>query len=451
MHNIKVKTLGAVLAAFATLNSHAAESPETGEGTLFRSLFGDTLEKDYGIQVSGLFDAAYSRNNRSTHDERQDGLSNLPVVGFADEGLEWGSLHLFVDKALKGDMVPRITPLPGPKPTEASFGFTFEANYGRNAQFARTQGWDMHWDVNSPGDDDLAKAQRDKQKFLAVPNIAATAYLPYGPGITAMAGVFGPARGYEIPPNIRAARNPFGSKSYAFVSEPGTVGGVLLGTRLYNGESGILGAELGVVQGWNNLRDNNDRKAMLGALRWRTPDMNTWIDYEFLVGDSQNDSRSDIQTPRGRVISEDGQFKQQHSLNGWHKFNERWSMGGEMVYGRQSGDGNASTVDIVTGPGFDGAHWWGANVVLTYQQRKDLSFSVRAEHFDDPDGYVLFPSSIARGAFNALTTGLRYDFNKYLSLRPELRYDWFNGDGDARPFGQGDARNQLTGTVETLV
>ncbi|WP_053160792.1 outer membrane beta-barrel protein [Pseudomonas sp. P1.8] len=451
MHNIKVKTLGAVLAAFATLNSHAAESPETGEGTLFRSLFGDTLEKDYGIQVSGLFDAAYSRNNRSTHDERQDGLSNLPVVGFADEGLEWGSLHLFVDKALKGDMVPRITPLPGPKPTEASFGFTFEANYGRNAQFARTQGWDMHWDVNSPGDDDLAKAQRDKQNFLAVPNIAATAYLPYGPGITAMAGVFGPARGYEIPPNIRAARNPFGSKSYAFVSEPGTVGGVLLGTRLYNGESGILGAELGVVQGWNNLRDNNDRKAMLGALRWRTPDMNTWIDYEFLVGDSQNDSRSDIQTPRGRVISEDGQFKQQHSLNGWHKFNERWSMGGEMVYGRQSGDGNASTVDIVTGPGFDGAHWWGANVVLTYQQRKDLSFSVRAEHFDDPDGYVLFPSSIARGAFNALTTGLRYDFNKYLSLRPELRYDWFNGDGDARPFGQGDARNQLTGTVETLV
>ncbi|WPN49700.1 outer membrane beta-barrel protein [Pseudomonas sp. P8_241] len=450
MHNIKVKTLGAVLAAFATLNSHAAESPETGEGTLFRSLFGDTLEKDYGIQVSGLFDAAYSRNNRSTHDERQDGLSNLPVVGFADEGLEWGSLHLFVDKALKGDMVPRITPLPGPKPTEASFGFTFEANYGRNAQFARTQGWDMHWDVNSPGDDDLAKAQRDKQKFLAVPNIAATAYLPYGPGITAMAGVFGPALGYEIPPNIRAARNPFGSKSYAFVSEPGTVGGVLLGTRLYNGESGILGAELGVVQGWNNLRDNN-RKAMLGALRWRTPDMNTWIDYEFLVGDSQNDSRSDIQTPRGRVISEDGQFKQQHSLNGWHKFNERWSMGGEMVYGRQSGDGNASTVDIVTGPGFDGAHWWGANVVLTYQQRKDLSFSVRAEHFDDPDGYVLFPSSIARGALNALTTGLRYDFNKYLSLRPELRYDWFNGDGDARPFGQGDARNQLTGTVETLV
>jgi hypothetical protein len=179
--------------------------------------------------------------------------------------------------------------------------------------------------------------------------------------------------------------------------------------------------------------------------------MNTWIDYEFLVGDSQNDSRSDIQTPRGRLITPDGQFKQQHSLNGWHRFDEHWSMGGEMVYGHQDGDGKATTVDIVTGPGFDGAHWWGANLVLTYQQRKDLSFSVRAEHFDDPDGYVLFPSSTARGAFNAITTGLRYDVNKYLSLRPELRYDWFDGQDSARPFGQGDARNQLTGTVEALV
>lgn len=213
----------------------------------------------------------------------------------------------------------------------------------------------------------------------------------------------------------------------------------------------LLGAELGVIQGQGNLRDNNDSKAVVGALRWRTPDMNTWIDYEFLVGDSQNESRNDIQTPRGRLISPDGQFKQQHSLNGWHRFDEKSSMGGEMVYGRQAGNGKASTVDIVTGPGFDGAHWWGANVVLTYQQRKDLSFSVRAEHFDDPDGYILFPSSIARGAFNALTTGLRYDFNKYLSLRPELRYDCFNGSDDARPFGQGDARRQLTGTVEALV
>ncbi|QAY84014.1 outer membrane beta-barrel protein [Pseudomonas arsenicoxydans] len=451
MKNINVKSFGAVLFVLATGPCLAGEPAEVGEGTVFRSLFGDSLQRDYGVKVSGLVDAGYSLNNNSSHQDRESGLTNLPVAGFNDEGFELGTLHLFADKALKTNFIPRVTPLPGPAPSEASFGFTLEAAYGRNAQQARTYGWDMHWGINSPGDNDPAKARRDKQNFLAVPNIAATAYVPYAGGFSAIAGIFGSGLGYEIPPNIRAARNPFASRSYAFVTESGTVAGFLLGKRLISSPSMLIGAELGVVQGQGNLRDNNDGKSLLGALRWRTPDMNTWIDYEFLVGNSENESRSDIQTPRSRVISSDGQFKQQHSLNGWHRFDEKWSMGGEMVYGRQYGDGKASTVDIVTGPGFDGAHWWGANMVLTYQHRKDLSFSVRAEHFDDPDGYILFPNSTSRGAFNALTTGLRYDINKYLSLRPELRYDWFDGKNDAHPFGQGDARNQLTGTVEALV
>jgi hypothetical protein len=450
MMNINVKSIGAALLVFATGHCQAGQGASVGEGTMFREVFGDSLERNYGITVSGLLDAGFSRNNNSSRDDRKSGQTNTPIAGFSDEGFELATLHLFADKALKANFVPRVTPLPGPTPTEASFGFTLEAAYGRNAQQARTYGWDMHWGINSPGDDDPDKARRDKQNFLAVPNIAATAYLPYAGGFTAIAGIFGSGLGYEIPPNVRAARNPFASRSYAFMTESGAVSGFLLGKRLISNQSMLLGMELGVIQGQGNLRDNNDSKAILGALRWRTPDMNTWIDYEFLVGNSQSD-RDDVQTPRGRMISEDGQFKQQHSLNGWHRFDEKWSMGAEVVYGHQEGDGKRSTVDIISGPGFDGARWWGANVVLTYQQRKDLSFSVRAEHFDDPDGFILFPSSTSRGAFNALTAGLRYDFNKYLSLRPELRYDWFDGRDDARPFGQGDARNQLTGTVEALV
>jgi hypothetical protein len=215
---------------------------------------------------------------------------------------------------------------------------------------------------------------------------------------------------------LREARNQFASKTYAFVSEPGTVAGVTLGTRLYNGKSAIVGAELGVVQGWNNLRDNNDKKSLMGALRWRTADMQTWIDYEFIVGDEQNDSYSDVQAPTSRLVSASGQLKQQHSLNGWHRFDTHWSMGAEVVYGHQAGDGKASTVDVITGPGFDGAHWWGANAVLTYQQRADLSYSVRAEHFADPDGFILLPTTTARGNFNAVTAGLRYDLNKNISL-----------------------------------
>lgn len=451
MHNIKLKTLGAALAALTITQAQAQQADEPGEGALFRSLFGSSLERDYGITVSGLLDLAYTRNNRSTHDERRDGLSNLPLTGMSDEGAEFGGLHLFIDKPLASTMVPRITPLPGPTPQASSFGFTFESNYGRNAQFARTFGWDMHWDVNSPGDNNTDKARRDKQRFLALPNVAAMAYLPFGTGINIMGGVFGPAIGYEIPPNVRASRNTFASKTYAFVTEPGTVAGVSLGSRVYAGDAGLLGVELGVVQGWDNLRDNNDSKSALGAVRWRTQDMQTWIDYEFIVGNEQNKSFSDVQAPASRLVSSSGQLKQQHSLNGWHKFDANWSMGAEVVYGRQAGDGRADTVDVVTGPGFDGAHWWGANAVLTWQYRPDLAFSLRGEHFSDPDGFILFPVSTARGDFNAVTAGLRYDLNRHVSIRPEIRYDAFDGRSDQRPFGNGRDQTQLTGMVEALI
>ncbi|WP_318188603.1 hypothetical protein [Pseudomonas fluorescens] len=41
--------------------------------------------------------------------------------------------------------------------------------------------------------------------------------------------------------------------------------------------------------------------------------------------------------------------------------------------------------------------------------------------------------------------------NKYFSLRPEVRYDVFDGHADDHPFGAGRDRTQLTGLVEALV
>lgn len=444
----KFKIAGVLLAITASPCIHAEEI-EKGEGTLARSLFGPTLEKDYGIKISGLLDIGYTRNNRSTHDERKDGLSNTPLPGFSDEGAELASVHLFVDKPLTSNFIPRVTPLPGPMPKEFSFGFSLETLYGRNGQFARTYGWDMHWPANSPGDDDPDSARRHKQLFLATPNLFAMAYLPYGTGINLLAGIFGPALGYEIPPNIRDARNRFASKTYAFLSEPSTLAGVLGSTRVLDSEAGIVGLELGLVQGWNNLRDNNDDKSVTGALRWRSPDMQTWIDYEFIVGNEQNSNADDTQLFASRVISPHDQLKQQHSLNGWHNFDAHWSAGAEVVYGRQAGDGKPETINALNGETFTGASWWGINSTVTYQQRKDLSYSLRGEYFRDRDGYIL--PGAQRGDLSALTVGLRYDVNAFLSIRPELRYDWFDPLRQNVPFGNGRDRTQLTGLVQALV
>lgn len=429
---------------------YASAPMPPGEGDLATWLL-PQLERDTGIRVYGVIDAGYSRNDTSTSGERNGGLTNLPVAGYADEKFELAFVNLFIEKALNTSYLTRITPLPGPQPTSYSFGFNLGLLYGRDGQFSRTAGWDEHWGVNEPGATDADYARRHRQKFYSFPDLFGTAYLPVGTGISVMAGIFGPGIGYEIPPNIRMARNAFATKTYAFVSQPATVSGVVLGSRLLSGKSGVLGAELGVVQGWNNLRDNNDQKSVLGAVRWRTNDMQTWVDYEFIVGDEQNKDISDVQAPTARVISPDSQLKQQHSLNAWHSFDELWSAGAEVVYGKQDGDGKSSTTDIVTGPGFSGAHWWGANTTVSYKYRDDLTFSARAEHFNDPEGFALFPVSVAHGSFNSLTVGLRYEATRNLSIRPELRYDRFTGNDTDHPFGNGRDRDQTTATVEALL
>ena len=439
----------ASLCAMLSCTLCAAASSQPGEGDMANWLF-PALEKETGINIHGVIDAGYSRNNTSTRTERSGGLTNLPVAGYADEKFELAFFNLFIEKPLASRYLPRATPLPGLQATDYSFGFSLGLLYGRDGQFARTAGWDEHWGINEPGASDAESAKRRRQKFYAFPDLFATAYLPYGTGISVMAGIFGPGIGYEIPPNIRVARNAFATKTYAFVTEPGTVSGVVVGTRILATDSSVMGGELGIVQGWNNLRDNNDRKSVLGALRWRSADMQAWIDYEFIAGDEQNKATDDIQAPTSRLISSSGQFKQQHSLNGWFALDKQWSIGAEVLYGRQDGDGKPGTFDIVTGPGFSGAHWWGVNSSLTYQYRQDLAFSARAEHFSDPQGFALFPVSVAHGAFDGITLGLRYEATRNLSLRPEIRYDWFTGDADDRPFGNGRKRQQATATVQAL-
>lgn len=180
-----------------------------------------------------------------------------------------------------------------------------ETLYGRNGQFARTFGWDMHWDANSPGDDDPDSAKRHKQKFVATPNLFASMYMPYGPGIRVMAGIFGPAIGYEIPPNIREARNPFASKTYAWSRSPAPYPASLpalvcsMAKAVCSGPSWVW-CKAGTICATTTVANQ------LWGLRWRTADMGTWVDYEFMEGDEENHNIDDVQAPTARLISPHG-------------------------------------------------------------------------------------------------------------------------------------------------
>lgn len=408
----------------------------------------DAIEHATGIKVNGLVQMGVSRNNNTTSEQAKKGSTNLPVIGPSDEGLQLNAIQLAFDRPMRSNMLPRITPLPGPVPWEFSWGFHGELLYGRNGLPAQMQGLDSTWGVNKT-DEGVAPGS-NHQRYLAMPQLYAEAYFPVAQGVTLMAGRFGAGVGRDIPPEWRPGPNFFYSKTYAFASQPDQVAGALISANLLRNDSGFLAGELGVVNGRQNWKDNNSDKSLIGALRWRSGDMQTWVDYSFMHGNEQNAPGSAPQMPIARIISPRGQMRDHHSLAVVLNPADAWQVKGEVLYGKQAGDGRMDTVDILTGPGFTGGSYAGLNAQVQYKASPVLQYGLRLETFRDSKGVALFPVTAVPGTFNAVTLGMRYDLNKSVVLRSELRYDWQSRHG-LKAFGGGAADNQTTVSADLLV
>jgi hypothetical protein len=58
------------------------------------------------------------------------------------------------------------------------------------------------------------------------------------------------------------------------------------------------------------------------------------------------------------------------------------------------------------------------------------------------------------GAFNDLSLGLNWRPNKNIVLRPEVRWDWYDGPtniGGELPYGNGTSREQFTTACDLIV
>lgn len=94
--------------------------------------------------------------------------------------------------------------------------------------------------------------------------------------------------------------------------------------------------------------------------------------------------------------------------------------------------------------------WYEINNYLTYKINECWSFGGRAEWFQDPQGAKVSAGSL--GNYFSLTSGFNYRPHANLNIRPELRYDWFNGfDGTtSQPFNDGTASTQLSGGFDVI-
>jgi Putative beta-barrel porin-2, OmpL-like. bbp2 len=422
------------------------------EGTLARELFGDDFGRHSGLKLDGYVQLGFVRNDASRSVDRAAGQSNYPIAQASDENFAFNAIELFFHRDLGGNIVPKTPPGPGPAADSFSWGFMVEGLYGRNGQAARTFGFDSSLVINHPGDQNPAVAKSTRQNFAAVPNLYAQLAIPYWQGIALTVGRFGPGLSYESPVQTKPSNNFLYSRTYAFVADPGQVTGVLLSANLARGEAGLWLGEIGVVNGWQNWEDNNSEKTIIAALRWRSADARTVANFGVISGDEENRPGSAPQLPNNRVLSPRGQLKRHAELNASH-VQGPWKFAGEVLWGRQDGDGQKDTILLGPGggPGFRGAHYSGVNFSTSYQVTPRWALEGRGEYFRDRDGFALYPTSSVKGDFFAVTFGAHYQLNKSVLFRPELRFDWLTDANGAKVFGDGRKSNQAMVAMDALI
>jgi len=210
----------------------------------------------------------------------------------------------------------------------------------------------------------------------------------------------------------------------------------------------------GLLQlGWNNLQDNNDDKSLLLDLRWRSPDFKTWVDFENIIGNEQSEGGITDQTrPFNAISSTDKKLlRNLHTLTVTQRLDKGKRVAFNALYGSQQGGDIAVAKN--NPPGFlitEDSEWYGANINYYNRFAADKQLGLRAEWFhDDKGAHALLPE----GDYYAVTANLSWWPTTKLRIRPELRYDRYDGPG--KPFGGkvptvffGDEDEQWTASVD---
>lgn len=249
------------------------------------------------------------------------------------------------------------------------------------------------------------------------------------------AGHYATGFGYE---QVPAVANFFYSHSYCMAyGEPILVTGIQADYKL-NDNLVVTG---GVNRGWMMFEDFNDDVDVLSGIRWTSDDKETSISFMTTAG-AQNQT-SDSRFAYALVYREQVTQKLNYVLQ--HNF------------------GCESNVPYLGG---QNAQWYGLDQYLFYTINPCWSAGIRAEWFRDQNG-----SRIAGvgnwigsdkgwrgnfgfdGSFYELTAGLNYRPHPNFVLRPEVRWDWYDGtrnlDGQY-PFNGGQSKNQVLAAADLI-
>lgn len=263
-----------------------------------------------------------------------------------------------------------------------------------------------HWNANRGH-----RRDRTAQLYgLSLPQAYGELFVPIGNGVTFRAGHFYADMGLE---SAMAPSNFFYSHSYGFMyGAPVTLSGVTAQTKL--GKN--LTATVGATQGWNIWDSPTDHWSGLAGLNWQSRDKRTSLSFMLLSG---------ADTLRG------SDNRTNYTLTFTQRIGKKWSYALEHSFGYEKG-GKLSYPDFMTevrGP----ARWFSVAQYLQWDIHEKFALALRGEWFRD-DGH----SRIQKGAVSSpswnltgkdyfeLTLGANWKPTRYITIRPEIRYDWSN-------------------------
>jgi hypothetical protein len=301
--------------------------------------------------------------------------------------------------------------------------------YGTDRRFTQALGLEDDW---------------NSERFygLALPQ----AYLDVGVNnLTVRMGHYYTIVGYEV---VAAPDNFFYSHSYTMqYGEPFTHTGLLASYAPTDG----LTISAGFDRGWDNWEDNNNHLSFLGGISGASPDGQSSLAFA-VTADKYDDAGQNTRNMYSVVFT--------------HRFTSQFT----YVLQHDYGIDNNGTVRI-PGTNLRGdAEWYGVNQYFLYAINACWGLGLRFEWFRDdagtrvggigaPNGWTLGPDipndQIGwAGDFYALTFGINWKPTEHITVRPEGRWDWYDGPVDHAgrlPYDFGSEGHQFTFATDLII
>lgn len=289
---------------------------------------------------------------------------------------------------------------------------------------------------------------------LSLPQIYAELQAPLG--LNVKVGHFYSPMGHE---SVMATQNFFYSHSYSMMyGEPTTLTGALFSQRILENWTGSLTGYFGLHRGWDKWDTPIDKISYLAGAKWENPCrttslgflLNTGHDTFSAVDPGKSTNRFNYSLVFSHEIAPNLHYVLQHDLG----------INDEAAY--EFVEGRAKALD---------GKWYSLSQYIYLHLSETLSFGCRAEYFKDENHSRILRGqpvrtvlggqqiqSISGDEYVELALGLNWKPLHFVTLRPEVRWDWVsgrsvtdNGDSFTGPFNDNTKTNQFTIGLDLVV